>query len=199
MENEPLIDDRLKHELSALYGAGGRHYHGMAHIEALLVLAGEYRAILCDPQAVEAAIWLHDAVYDSRARDNESRSAELAEELLGSHADKQRLARITAMIQASATHELPPFTDANAARDAALFLDMDLSILGAPPGAFDAYEDAVRQEYGWVDEPSWRAGRAGVLKTLLARPHIFHTPEFRSRFEEQARENMARSLKALEA
>jgi predicted metal-dependent HD superfamily phosphohydrolase len=38
-----------------------------------------------------------------------------------------------------------------------------------------------------------------VLKTFLARPHIFHTPEFRERFEAQARENIARSLAALEA
>ncbi|TIV07105.1 MAG: hypothetical protein E5W00_16425, partial [Mesorhizobium sp.] len=81
----------------------------------------------------------------------------------------------------------------------ALFLDMDLAILGATPDAFDAYEQAVRREYGWVQEPMWRAGRSAVLTSFLARPHIFHTEEFRQRFEPQARQNMARSLKALEA
>ncbi|UVC13586.1 HD domain-containing protein [Mesorhizobium onobrychidis] len=199
MENEPLIDEPLKHELSALYRAEGRHYHNLAHIEAMLALAGNYLALLHDPEAVDAAIWFHDAIYDSRAKDNEARSAALAEKKLAGRTDAQRLGRITAMIIATATHELPQFGDENAARDAALFLDIDLAILGAAPDAFDAYEQAVRREYGWVEEPMWRAGRSAVLKSFLARPHIFHTEKFRQRFEAQARQNMARSLEALEA
>jgi predicted metal-dependent HD superfamily phosphohydrolase len=88
--------------------------------------------------------------------------------------------------------------DPKAVRDATLFLDMDLSILGASPGVFDAYEQAVRREYVWVEEPAWKAGRGTVLRGFLERPHIFHTPEFRERFERQARENMARSVERLE-
>ena len=75
MENEPLIDPAMKAELSALYRAPDRHYHGLSHIEALLALAQEYRTALSDPDAVEAAIWFHDAIYDSRRSDNETRSA----------------------------------------------------------------------------------------------------------------------------
>lgn len=199
MENQPLIDEPLKRELSALYEAEGRHYHDLGHIEAMLALANDYKTSLHDLEAVEAAIWFHDAIYDSRANDNEARSAALAEKKLAGRTDAQRLGRITAMISATATHELPQFDDENAARDAALFLDMDLAILGAPPDAFDAYEQAVRREYGWVEEPMWRAGRGAVLQNFLARPHIFHTEEFRQRFEARARQNMARSLEALEA
>ncbi|QPC93335.1 hypothetical protein [Mesorhizobium sp. INR15] len=197
MENEPLIDDALKRGLSGLYEADDRHYHGMAHIEAMLALAGDYRASLHDAGAVEAAIWFHDAIYDSRAKDNEARSAELARKKLSGRADPERLDRITAMIVATATHELPSLDDARSARDAALFLDMDLSILGATPALFDAYERAVRLEYQWVEEPMWRAGRGEVLKNFLGRRHIFHTEEFRQRFEPRARLNMARSLEAI--
>ncbi|TIP24557.1 MAG: hypothetical protein E5X67_28515 [Mesorhizobium sp.] len=198
MENQALIDEPLKRELSALYEAEGRHYHDLGHIEAMLALANDYKASLHDREAVEAAIWFHDAIYDSRAKDNEARSAALAEKKLAGRTDAQRLGRITAMISATATHELPQSDDENAARDAALFLDMDLAILGAPPDAFVAYEQAVRREYGWVEEPMWRAGRSAVLKNFLARPHIFHTEELRQRFEAQARQNMARSIEALE-
>ncbi len=197
MENEPLIDNALKSALSRLYEAGDRHYHGLAHIEAMLALAGDYRALLHDAEAVEAAIWFHDAIYDSRAKDNEARSAAFAEKELAGRTGTNRIDRITAMIIATATHELPRLADESALRDAALFLDMDLSILGAEPSAFDAYERAVRREYGWVEEPMWRAGRGTVLTTFLARGHIFHTEEFRQRFEAQARHNMARSLEAL--
>ncbi|TPL88206.1 hypothetical protein FJ941_04720 [Mesorhizobium sp. B2-3-13] len=197
MENEPLINDALKTEISALYAAEERHYHNLAHIEAMLALARDYRGELGDPEAVEAAIWFHDAIYDSRARDNEAQSAALAEKKLAGRIDAGRMGRISAMILATATHQLPLFDDAAAIRDASLFLDMDLSILGAAPEAFDAYERAVRREYGWVEESIWRAGRGAVLKTFLARPHIFHTQEFRQRFEPQARQNIARSLQAL--
>ncbi|MDX8529419.1 hypothetical protein RFM41_17915 [Mesorhizobium sp. VK25A] len=198
MENEPLIDEALKSELSALYQAADRHYHGLAHIQAMLALAAEYRHLLDDPQAVEAAIWFHDAIYDSRAKDNEAKSAELAEKRLAGRASPHRLTRIAAMINATATHQLPPFHDENALNDAALLLDMDLAILGAEPAVFDAYEKAVRLEYGWVEEPMWRAGRAAVLKNFLARPHIFGSEPFRQRYEAQARKNLSRSLQALQ-
>lgn len=198
MENEPLIDEALKSELSALYRAEDRHYHGLAHIEAMLALAEEYRGLLDDPGAVEAAIWFHDAVYDSRAKDNEAKSAELAEKRLARRIDPHRLARIAAMINATATHQLPPLRDEDALNDAALLLDMDLAILGAGPAAFDAYEKAVRLEYGWVEEPMWRAGRAAVLQNFLARPHIFCTQSFRDRFEARARQNLERSLASLQ-
>ena len=198
MEDQPLVDKPLKQELAALYRAESRHYHNLAHIEAMLALAGDYRALLGDPQAVEAAIWFHDAIYDSRAKDNAARSAALAAQKLAGRTDAERLDRIGAMILATAAHQLPQFDDAKATRDASLFLDMDLSILGAVPDVFDAYERAVRREYDWVEEPMWRAGRGAVLKDFLARPRIFLTEEFRRRFEPQARLNMARSLGTLQ-
>jgi len=193
----PLVDAALQGELAALYRAPGRHYHGLAHVEALLALATEYRPALSDPEAVEAAIWFHDAVYDSRAKDNEAQSAVLARRKLAGRTGEGRIGRIAAMIEATATHEVPAFGDPGTVRDAALFLDMDLSILGAAPEVFDAYEQAVRREYGWVEEAAWRAGRGAVLKNFLARRHIFHTAEFRQRFEAQARRNMERSLAKL--
>ena len=197
MANGPLIGKALKTELSALYRQPGRHYHGLAHVEGLLALVSHHRTVLADPEAVEAAVWFHDAIYDSRRSDNEARSAALAEEKLGSRVEAVRLSRIVAMIEATATHALPDLGDEAAKRDAAFFLDMDLSILGAPKAAFDSYEAAVRREYAWVDDKAWRSGRAAVLKKFLARPHIFHTEAFRQRFEAKARRNIQRSIAAL--
>lgn len=192
-----MIDDALRKELAALYGAPGRHYHDIGHVKALLELARQFRPALSDPQAVEAAIWFHDAIYDSRAKDNEARSAELARRKLATRASSERVARVAAMIEATADHRVPAFDDPAIRRDAALFLDMDLHILGAEPAAFDAYERAVRREYDWVSDAAWRAGRSAVLKSFLGRRNIFHTAEFRSRFERLARANLARSLAAL--
>ncbi len=192
-----LIDPATRAELTALYQAPDRHYHGIRHIEALLALLGEHRQAFADPEAVEAAIWFHDAIYDSRRKDNETASAALAAERLNGHVDAPRLARIVRMIEATATHEVPEFEDETARQDAALFLDMDLSILGAPAEVFDAYEAAVRREYGWVSDADWRTSRAAVLRAFLARTRIFHTDIFVELFEAPARENMAASLAKL--
>lgn len=193
-----LISPALKAELSALYSAEDRHYHGIAHIQALLGLLDENRPSFSDPEAIEAVIWFHDAIYDSRAKDNEARSADLARERLTEVAGAERLNRIVRTIEATATHTVPDIEPETARCDAALLLDMDLSILGAEPDAFDAYEAAVRREYAWVEEPLWVIGRGNVLKTFLARDHIFHTDIFRSRYELKARENLQRSIDALE-
>jgi len=163
----------------------------------MLGLAEEFREDLSDREAVEAAIWLHDAVYDSRAPDNEARSAELARERLAGRADPARLSSIVAMIEATATHVPPALADPAAALDAAFFLDMDLAILGAPTAEFDRYEMAVRREFGWLGESEWRSGRATALRRFLERPRIFQTGPFRRRFEAAARRNIARSLESL--
>lgn len=179
------------------YRAADRHYHGLPHIEALLGLAEEFRDALSDPEAVAAAIWFHDAVYDSRATDNEARSADLARKRLASRTDPERLFRIIAMIEATATHVPPPLADSGAALDAAFFLDMDFATLGAPAAAFDRYEAAVRREFGWLGDAQWRSGRTSMLRSILERQHIFHTEPFRRRFEAAARRNISRSLSSL--
>lgn len=193
----PLMDEALKAELRTLYDGAGRHYHGFGHIADLLRLAQEHRTALADPEAVEAAIWFHDAIYDSRRKDNEAKSAALAADRLAARTGPQRLKRITDMIESTATHIVPDAEDEAARSDAALFLDMDLAILGAPAGIFDAYEQAVRLEYAWVDDMSWRSGRGAVLRSFLSRPRIFHTDLFRQSHEARARENLSRSLAAL--
>jgi predicted metal-dependent HD superfamily phosphohydrolase len=194
-----LISDAMRTELLRAYSAPDRHYHDLAHIETLLDLARAHAALLSDPEAVDAAIWFHDAVYDTRRSDNEAKSAELAvARLKGTIAD-DRLDHIATMIRATAGHALPQFPDAGAQRDCALFLDMDLAVLGGPAEAFAAYESAVRREYGWVPEPLWIAGRRKVLESFLVRAAIYATPQFRASHEARARENLTQALAALAA
>jgi predicted metal-dependent HD superfamily phosphohydrolase len=193
-----LLSDDVRSRLIAIYSGADRHYHDWHHIEALLALAKEHAREIADNAAIEAAIWFHDAVYDTAKSDNEGKSAELATELLAGVADKERLEFIAAMIRASANHRVPASMHAPAADDCALFLDMDLAILGSPAEEFAAYERAVRQEYDWVPEKQWLAGRSQVLANFLARPFIYASPQFRRSHEAAARSNLKRSLALLE-
>lgn len=193
-----LISDPVRAELVRAYAASGRHYHDLRHIEALLGLAHTCADVIADHDAVEAAIWFHDAIYDTRRHDNEDTSADLATARLAGAAAADRIAHIAAMIRATAGHRVPDFAEAGAAQDCALFLDMDLAILGASPADFDAYEAAVRREYDWVTEPQWRAGRREVLAGFLARTAIYATARFRASHEEAARRNLTRAMARLD-
>ena len=112
--------------------------------------------------------------------------------------DPARLERIRLIIEATATHVVPESESAAEAGDMAMFLDMDLSILGAEPVGFDEYEAAVRKEYAFVDDEGWRRGRAAVLRGLLEREWIFHSKLLRGLYEDAARKNLRRSMASLE-
>src|SRR5215813_4559529 len=192
-----LISETIRNELVRAYTAPDRHYHNLAHIEAMLGLARSHSGALSDSEAVEAAIWFHDAIYDTRRHDSEAKSAELATARLAAVTSPERIARIATMIRATAGHRLPDFSDEDARRDCALFLDLDLTILGSPPDEFAAYEAAVRREYAWVPEPLWIEGRRKVVESFLRRPAIYASPQFQASHEAAARRNLAQSLAAL--
>lgn len=193
------IPPALLAELRARHDEPQRAYHGWAHIEALLRWRDEVADRLADPAAVLWAILFHDAVYDPRASDNEERSARLLEAANVPGLAPKARARAARLIRMTAAHAIPNGLAADEAADAALFLDMDLSILGAPAVAFDAYETAIRHEYAHVPEEAFRSGRAAILRRFLARERIYLSDWGRQRFEAAARENVARSLGVLEA
>jgi predicted metal-dependent HD superfamily phosphohydrolase len=52
----------------------------------------------------------------------------------------------------------------------------------------------VRKEYEWGEDSMFRSLRAQILKRYLDRPAIYTTGYFRNRLEQQARENLQRSI-----
>lgn len=178
--------DPVFRSLAARYSEPHRAYHTMAHVTHCLAEFGAARALARDPDAVELALWFHDAVYDPRATDCEEQSARLVLEV--AHAAGIDGDRAAAMIRAS-THRSAPDDP-----DTQLFADADLSILGQPEPVFDEYERGVRREYSFVPEPMFRAGRGAILRTFLQRPRLYGADFFRDRYESPARRNLERSL-----
>lgn len=192
-----MIDERLIDRIRALHDGPERGYHGWSHPQTLLALHAEVAEQFHDPLAVYCAILLHDVIYEPRATDNETRSAMLAAELLAGEVSEATLDRIVRLIEVTAAHAIPPGLSDGEAADMALFLDMDLSILGAPAAAFDAYEAGVRHEYREVPDATFRDGRAKILERFLARDRLFLSDWGYIRFEGTARANLARSIAAL--
>ncbi|MEV4003924.1 HD domain-containing protein [Actinomadura sp. NPDC049753] len=182
-------------ELDQRYGEPHRRYHTRAHLAAVLDLVDELAGHAEDPDAVRIAAWFHDAVYDPERADNEERSARLAARMLAdTDLPEAVVARVVRLVELTATHA-PEEDD----RDGQVLCDADLAVLGAEPEQYAAYAAAVREEYAFVPDEFFRAGRAEVLNGLLALPRLFHTPAARERFEERARDNMRTELLLLNA
>lgn len=192
-----MIDESLLAEIRDLHSGPDRGYHGWSHPTALLSLFAQVETMLHDPPAVYCAILLHDAIYEPRSTENESRSAALATSMLRGVVSEASLMRTVRLIEATARHAIPDGLPADEAADMAIFLDMDLSILGAPATDFDRYEAGVRHEYREIPEDAFRAGRARILEGFLARDALYMSDWGREHFETKARENLSRSIAAL--
>ncbi|MDQ2771604.1 MAG: metal-dependent phosphohydrolase, partial [Bacteroidota bacterium] len=150
---------------------------------------------LQDRVVVELAVWFHDVVYNALKSDNEARSAaEALQFLKDSTLEPLRQQRVAFLINRTADHTQPqPADDA----DLLLFLDADLSILGAPADAYREYARQIRQEYRLVPDLLYRPGRRKVLAKMLATPELFRTPEMRTELDAAARRNLAAELETL--
>jgi predicted metal-dependent HD superfamily phosphohydrolase len=178
--------------LKARYSEPWRNYHTLQHITECVELFSAAAHLAEHPFEVEFALWLHDAVYDLQAHDNEDRSAQLARSVLReAGVDETAQERVASLVLATKHRALP------ALQDEKLVVDIDLSILGAPPTRFDEYELQIRAEYAFVPDVAFKVGRAAVLRSFLERPRIYSTEHFHERLHGSARANLGRSLAAL--
>jgi predicted metal-dependent HD superfamily phosphohydrolase len=180
------------HDLRAAYAAKHRHYHTSEHINQCLAELDRVREQALRPDEIELALWFHDAVYVTRRKDNEARSARWAVQFLTSNAvDAERSQRVSDLIMAT-THDAA-VQDA----DAMILVDVDLSILGADPATYACFEANVREEYWWVPGVLFGPTRARILQSFLDRPSVYMTAPFRERLEHAARRNLAAAIAEL--
>lgn len=184
-------------EVANAYSAPGRHYHTLAHIADLV---DHYDAVAKgpgwnQPAEVFLAILAHDIVYNVARTDNERDSAvwgRARATSLGFDGE-----RVATLVEAT-THGARLSESDPADSDLLHFLDCDLSILGAQPKRYDAYEHEVAAEYSTLyPGPLFRQGRKHFLEGMIRREHLFHTVFFRKRLEETARANLLRAYAAL--
>ena len=185
----PGLPTSLRETLEAAYADPGRGYHDRQHLTEVLTHVDALTSP-DDParEAVLLAAWFHDAVYDGRG-DDEERSAQLALSSLGDSPLAQEVARL---VRLTATHR--PADDDPAGQ---VLCDADLGILAADPARYASYVRGVRREYAHVPDSDFAAGRAAVLRDLLAKPTLFHTAPARERWEARARANVEAELARL--
>jgi predicted metal-dependent HD superfamily phosphohydrolase len=184
--------DREFKKLTRAWQSWGRHYHTLGHLDACLREFDAVRALAERPAEVAMALWFHDAVYKTYRKDNEQKSAMWAVRFLQTHdAASNVAARVGDIVLATAhtTNEL--------IGDAALTVDIDLSILGQPDDVYREFERNVRREYWWVSKKKFSAGRSRILQSFLDREAIYHCSALREKYESEARVNLRKALKQL--
>ncbi|MFD5097817.1 HD domain-containing protein [Streptomyces albidochromogenes] len=179
--------------LLARWAEPQRRYHSTDHLVAVLGHLDTLAGHADDPAAVRLAAWFHDAVYRPDRSENEERSALLAERALAELGlDEARTAEVARLVRLTAGHDPAPH-DTNGEA----LCDADLAVLASAPASYAAYAAAVREEYGFVPDDAFRAGRAAVLRQLLDLPALFRTPHGQAEWEARARQNLATELDLL--
>ena len=150
---------QLWHGLQQHYTEPHRHYHTLTHITFLLNEWKKNHEKLANADMVALAIYYHDIIYEPLRKDNEYQSAQFLANSFGDVLSQQQLKIVMSLIEMTAKHSLdsqriddkiqddlyPKIQQFKS--DTALFLDMDLSILGMPWVQYKAYAKAVRLEY----------------------------------------------------
>jgi predicted metal-dependent HD superfamily phosphohydrolase len=188
---DPGAANKVFLDLVGIYAESNRHYHNIQHISQVLSTIDILKNYAQDLPAIQLAAWFHDAVYHTQLKDNEEKSAIYAQNvLLGLGIPAHRMIKITNLILNTKYHQAEDI-------DSQILLDADLAILGTNSIAYQEYAHAIRQEYAWVEETEYIAGRKLVLERFLQRPFIYYTSVMRESAEELARLNIQREIFAL--
>ena len=175
---------KVFNKLIAAYSEKQRAYHTVQHLYECLVLLESIRSDLNDANAVELALWFHDAVYDPQAKDNELKSAELFEQYLAQDLSIDIVLKIKQWILATQKHESTNELDLQ------FLLDIDLAILAASPERFAEYEQQIQQEYAWVDPDIYLIKRKQVLAHFYQAEPLYQTEYFQQILEQRAKSNL---------
>ncbi|MBY0565017.1 MAG: hypothetical protein K2P58_12625 [Hyphomonadaceae bacterium] len=175
--------DALGEALIAAWAEPHRRYHSQGHLTWLLDEAERRLTLIEDARFVGYAIWFHDAIYEPARSDNEERSAAWARQELAGWPDLA--GRVSAAIVMTKQHR-----EGAASGDLAIFLDMDIAILGAPRSDYRAYAAGIRAEFGMFPDAAFAAGRARFLEQQLADRRTFRTDLYETQFGAAARANM---------
>ena len=198
------VDD-LEAEARNLVGrwtAPDRHVHNIRHLINVLAHVDELATTAHDPDVLRVAAWYHGATLnkavDARVTGLDVHQIATACAVHTQHrleelgVSEDVAARIAELIRDLALH-VAPADDL----DAQVLVDADLASLAATPQDYKKYRLLLRQEYTQVDDLAYLRARRLVVRALLARPSVFHSPLGQA-WESRARENLEAELAKLD-
>ncbi|MGN6490714.1 MAG: HD domain-containing protein [Agriterribacter sp.] len=179
-------------EIEKQYTQPKRFYHTLDHLENLLAQLQPVRDQVDSWTSIVFATCYHDIVYNVLKKNNEEKSAALAQKrLIQLQVPEPVIECTVGLILATESHRLHQQNDIN------LFTDADLSVLGSDWNTYELYSRQIRKEYGIYPDIVYKPGRRKVLLYFLELNNIYKTAFFAGRYERQARLNLRRELEEL--
>ena len=179
--------DEVQADLRRRLGGPDRRFHNLHHIHDCLHRLDEVESLVADRDAVEIALWFHDAVYVPSDPENERLSAELF--LAKSNgADPVFRRRVCGLILAT-RHKCTAHSN-----DRRFIEDIDLAGFGASWKTFMREGELLREEFAAQSDDQYYAGQVCFLARLKQRRSFFSTDYFRDRYEAKAQANLDRLL-----
>lgn len=191
-KNQQLIQS-LWFEIETKYAKKNRYYHNLKHLECMFSELDNVKNYISNFTNISFSVFYHDIMYDATSGFNEEKSAELAKDRLQQIGlDDISIHIVFRQIIATKAHQKSDDNDTN------YLIDADLSILGKDSETYLEYSEKIRKEYSMYPDQLYKPGRKKVLHNFLQLESIFKTEYFKTKYEKQARENIAFELNRLE-
>lgn len=179
-----------------LHSAPDRRYHTLVHLFEMMGYVDLVEQST-NPTMI-LAVFFHDAIYDATSGTNEEDSANLFREFCNDmHCrDAEIVSSVIRYILQTKSHVIPKD---GCDRNLALFLDIDMAVLGKDEPAYLHYASLIRQEYHFVEQSVYCEKRANILSTFLGEKDIFASQLLNEALEPQARHNLRMEIELLKA
>lgn len=178
-------------EIENKYNSKTRCYHNLTHLENMITELYEVKNNIKDFDTILFSVFYHDIIYKSTAKDNEEKSAKIAQERLCKiELSENQLSHVFNQIIATKNHRS---TDL----DTNYLLDADLCILGKSWKLYEEYTQQIRKEYAIYPDFLYKSGRKKVLIHFLKFEKIYKTCHFNNKYEDQARLNIQKEIDLL--
>lgn len=178
-------------EIAFFYSEPHRAYHTLSHLVHCFQQLDLAANLLRNRDAVEIALWFHDIVYQPGSSSNELESARLFANRAKRWLSPNLVSEVYDLIMVTVHRTIPR------AHDAIYVSDIDLSSLGLPWERFLAASNNVRTEQFQLPDHIFYPRHVRFLRFLLARPRIFFSDLFFSRYEHVARQNITHFVNVL--
>ena len=180
---EPVWTELLRH-----YDGPDRYYHTMRHISHCLEQLDKAKRYLQSPDVVEMALWFHDVICVAGAKDNEKRSAQYFQEIVGCSFEQSFVEKVSYLIITTMHNATPRDCDERFIRD------IDLSSFALPWDEFLRDSRAIRAEHSETPDDLFFTAKINYLNAMLERPAIYLTDFFYECCEKTARQNIKRCI-----
>ncbi len=193
IDDESIVNQYWS-EILKKYSSKSRHYHNLYHLYNMFNRVEDFKDEIFDLDVLKFSIWYHDIIYKSTRKDNEKKSADISEKRLKSlRINEKRLNFVKKLIVSTKNHQI--IIEGNT--DNAIFLDLDLSILGTDWHNYKKYTESIRREYAIYPDFMYNNGRKKVLNHFLERKTLYFTQVYQTKFETKARENLIKEIELL--